>query len=497
MRNSYLAVPALLAALNTGCYENFGDTEKIATINGSTLFDSDLAADDSENLHVAARSSASLWHFKSTDDGATWTNQKIDTGDRPQYPIKPECRMHTDGYSGDLLVAYTEDNGSGGGRVAFAKSTDEGATWISHTSLRSGNAAKADLLITSRGTFTGNAIVVVWREFNGDTWEIRARHSTDGGSSWTASVQASYGRGERALGLGYTPDLSRLVLLYALQPSSNRYQTEVRSKYSTDHGETWSGYYQIADYSKCYDILGGDLRQNGDDLVAVWATNYHLRTSSSTNGSSWGAPEAISSGWNNRENLRMVFPEGLPAVLSYETNEDIYYRENDGGSWVASRRLNNYVDSAHGYGGMIEVNGRLHAVWLDDRWNGYGDPELAWADAAPTPESDEFSVSFSQSTTFPFTSRGADVGFDVVAGNWSGDADSKDVWVEAVGDDGLERTIFTQLNQALEDEEEVTLPVSLRVPGGTPREGYTVTAYIGANRIGAYRDSDSFYVIVD
>lgn len=466
-------------AIASGCYENFRDAEKIVTINNTTLYDSDIIADPSGNLHAVSRSSGALWYFKSTNEGASWSNAKIDEGNRPNHPVAPECRLHVDAYLDDIYVIYTEDNGDDGGRVNFRKSTDAGESWEESVVLRSGTAPKSDLQITSRGTFGGNTIVVAWREFNVDDWEARVRTSTDGGASFSSSVQASSGGHHRLLGLRYSADYSRVVLLYALAPSGNRYQTEIRSKYSSNGGLSWSGYTVIDQYGKQYDNLGGALELSAEDLVAFWSTNYHLGMSTSATGSSWSAAELISTGWNNRENLRAVFPEGLSGVLSYEANEDIYYRENDGTEWGDSRRLNNFVDGVSDYGGMTNENGELHAAWLDDRWSGFGDPELTWASAEATPTEGEFACSFSQSTTFPFVVRRETRTFDVVLGNWTSADESQDIWVEAVGENGLKKIIYSGTSELIPSQSEVTVSVSVTVPPRAPRQVYELTAYIG------------------
>lgn len=491
---------SLLAALmvgGSGCYENFRDGEKVTNYSGGHWLDSSIAADNDGNLHVLGRSTASLRHYRSEDSGATWDAMgSVDDSDSAPFHISPEVVTKFDPSTGNLYVAYTEAYASGGA-IVFRRSEDNGATWSAPETLRAGENPKSHLYLESRESVSDPEVVVVWKEFDDGEWRMLARGSEDEGNTWASSVKVAWGRGVTPLGLRYASNSGRVVALYGIHNSGDRYRTEIRSKYSSSVGASWSPWVQVneSDYGKMYDLQGGDLERNGDDLVAVWATQYHLSVAVSSDGLSWGSHESLATGWNNRKNLDLNFQDGLPAVLSYEANEDYYYRENDGTTWASSRRLNNFIDGVDQVGGLVADAGQLNALWIDSRWD--DGAELTWAMAAATPTTGEFSCSFSQGTTFPYTSRLEVISFEVNAGNWTDSDDVQDVWVLARGENGLEKVIYARTDVPLASETEQSVTVSLTVPPRAPRQSYELIASIGDYALESSIDQDQWQVIVE
>ena len=70
------------------------------------------------------------------------------------------------------------------------------------------------------------------------------------------------------------------------------------------------------------------------------------------------------------------------------------------------------------------------------------------------------------------------------------------MWVQAVGDASVNKTIYSNLNVALAPEEETVLSFNIRVPGGAPLQGYTLTAHIGDLGTNSL-DSDQFRTTVE
>ncbi len=482
-----------------GCYENFGPAKKIVSMVGGTWKGAGIVADEDRLLHVVARNNTYVKHYWSDDYGDSWHwGDVIDQTDCAYFSTSPEVELHADTYG--LYVVYSAYEGAESGKLCFSRSTDNGTTWSTPTRLRYGSNIKDQFRIESAGIVTNGTLVVAWREFTGETYEIRTKRSTDRGSTWESSLTAVEGHEIALLGLRYTGTYSRLCLLYGSHPGSDRYKAEIASKYSSDDGAAWGNRNQVnnTDYGKSYDILGGDLEKDPDgNLIAVWSTSTDLRAALSADGYNWTDHETIRSSDGQRTDVNLVYVEGFPPVISYRLDRDIYYTEHDGDAWLDSRRLNNYVDSVINFGGLAANSGDLDAVWFDTRWNGNDLAQMATAHSDPSPAAENWGIDIIQSTTFPVAYRGEEVTYNVRIGNWTSERETGYVWVEAEGENGVS-VVLRQGVITLDSQYERTVHFSKTIPGSAPLQTYEVTAYVStAGYFTDPLDQDTFEVLIE
>jgi hypothetical protein len=137
--------------------------------------------------------------IRSTDGGATWTEQVLDTSARmapcsspgcPPYQYGTEASIGQDG-SGDLLVAYTAARKVRGVERVYVKTSDDhGVTWSDATPI---SPSHANAVFPQATGGPGDMFAVAWadnrnggRRFN--TWE---RDTHDDGATWSPDAQIS------------------------------------------------------------------------------------------------------------------------------------------------------------------------------------------------------------------------------------------------------------------------------------------------------------------
>jgi hypothetical protein len=145
--------------------------------------------------------------FISKDHGATWTNVLVDT-----VPIGEPCTaagctsdfyLGHSGVSSDAngVLTYVYDGATvdqGPQRIWVKRSTNDGLTWGSRTSLSVAGEEATSPAVEA----TGNGDIRVWymqtTNDNTDVWNVYFRNSTNGGTTWNAPVRISDATGGAA-----------------------------------------------------------------------------------------------------------------------------------------------------------------------------------------------------------------------------------------------------------------------------------------------------------
>ena len=226
----------------------------------SGISDPAIAWDNAGNCYLVALpfpsttspySTLGIAVYKSSDGGRTWSPPNFihqSTGDDKQWATgdrNPRSR-----YFGNVYVAW--DDGS---KLAFARTTDQGATWRGFGSQAVGAPLAFDSFAPAVTVADAGAVYVFW--IAGNT--IKFVKSTDGGNSFSAPQIAASGLTTLTAGLGTSGGFPKfpgtkfrvLTLPAACTGSGNNvvvawadYREGVSRIYyrrSTDGGSTWQG----------------------------------------------------------------------------------------------------------------------------------------------------------------------------------------------------------------------------------------------------------------
>ncbi|CAB3714509.1 sialidase family protein [Paraburkholderia rhynchosiae] len=166
------------------------------------------------NLHTAAFRGPSMFS-KTVDGGLTWSSPSVivNVPSRQQTIGNQIVVNSQDGTLYDFFNLITPPFSKAAGKVAFIKSTDDGATWtkpqiiaglqtVSVTDPNTGEPVRTGDIIPEPAIdpATGQ-LYVVWQDsrFNGGQYdEIALSTSTDGGRTWSAPVRVNTPSGRPA-----------------------------------------------------------------------------------------------------------------------------------------------------------------------------------------------------------------------------------------------------------------------------------------------------------
>ncbi|HUG35249.1 MAG TPA: sialidase family protein [Anaerolineales bacterium] len=151
-----------------------------------------------------ATGNVNLYVSKSTNGGATWSNNVIDISSSP-----PQCPEFLCGWAflGAQAVMASDDNGvlyllwnagsspTGPERIYFSKSTNGGNTWLPKVDVSTAPAGTHHAFPAIAAIGNGD-VRISWmdaRAANGglDRWNVYYRSSTNGGSTWSSEVDIS------------------------------------------------------------------------------------------------------------------------------------------------------------------------------------------------------------------------------------------------------------------------------------------------------------------
>ncbi|MEP7200299.1 MAG: sialidase family protein [Chloroflexota bacterium] len=147
-----------------------------------------------------AKGAVNLFVGKSSDSGATWTNQVIDVSGAP-----PDCSAYQCGwaYLGAQMTMASDATGTlytlwnansvdkNPNRIYFAKSTNAGATWSAKQDVSTAPAGIGHAFPAIVAGAAGD-VHISWMDARvGLLWNTYYRSSTDGGATWSSETDLS------------------------------------------------------------------------------------------------------------------------------------------------------------------------------------------------------------------------------------------------------------------------------------------------------------------
>ncbi len=324
------------------------------------------------NFYFAALAGGDLRIWKSTDDCTTFTAiGLIHDGSSDDKELMAVDNDPSSPYYGRLHVVWT--NFGTDGRIYATYSDDAGATWSTPKAVSSSSSVQGAWPTVA----PGGDVFVGWVRFGSSTIDIRVARSTDGGDTWAlvtdpaagkaspehSSATSNCGRAALNGNIRYLPSPQvvagpdgALHVVYSYDPDgAGSDVVDVFYRRSTDNGATWGPEVRINDDATTTDQFFPSL--------SVGETNQ------------------VSVAWYDRRNDS---PDNLLV--------DYYQRMSfDGGvTWdQASVRLSDvaspiYLDGDlatcyHGdYDTQVQTSTHVVAQWADDRnlQDGHNDPDV-------------------------------------------------------------------------------------------------------------------------
>lgn len=136
---------------------------------------------------------------RSTDGGASWTQNIVDTSQQQPACAVPQCGVDFFAPSasldidaaGAILLAYSANSASGANKTLYVRTSTNGTTWSARTDI-SVNTGDNGFPSVEAGTSAGD-FRVAWQDSrNGPTgWNTWYRRSTDGGGTWGSQIKLS------------------------------------------------------------------------------------------------------------------------------------------------------------------------------------------------------------------------------------------------------------------------------------------------------------------
>ncbi len=220
------------------------------------------------NLHTAAFRGPSMFS-KTVDGGLAWSSPSVivNVPSRQQTIGNQIVVNAQDGTLYDFFDLINPPFSKAAGKVAFIKSTDDGATWtephviaglqtVPVTDPNTGEPVRTGDIIPEPAidSATGQ-LYVVWQDsrFNGGQYdEIALSTSTDGGQSWSAPVRVNTPKGRPAFNPGVRVNSAGTVAVTyydfrtLLAGNTSTLPTDYWQTTSTDGGKNFSSELHLA-----------------------------------------------------------------------------------------------------------------------------------------------------------------------------------------------------------------------------------------------------------
>ena len=297
----------------------------------------------------------------STDGGVSWGSDQLIEDNAGNDGLYPQVAI-----SGNNVVAVWRKIDGDNNRIYANHSADGGATW------------GADQLIEDNagGNFpqvaiSGNKVVAVWQQYDGSGYRICANHSTDGGATWSADQLIENNAGIEGNATPQVVISGNKVVAVWRQYDGNNYR--IYANYSADGGATW-GADQFIEDNAGSDGSPPQVAISGNNVVAVWrqisGINYSIYANHSTDGgATWNADQLIEDNAGIEGNATpQVAISGNNVVAVWRQNDLDYgiisadYSADGGATWGIDQLLNNANHSASSPQVAISGN-NVVAVW--------------------------------------------------------------------------------------------------------------------------------------
>lgn len=246
--------------------------------------------------------------------------------------------------------------------IRYARSLDEGQTWLGDTVLSHAPGAADYPAIAAEGAF----VHVVWQ----NAWnEIYYTRSEDSGSTWTEEQRLTFDA-DSSLYPSIAVSDSVVHLVWQDFRDGNM---EVYYKRSTDNGTTWS-----ADTNLSGTVLRSSfpaVRSQGSDVYIVWVEGTQIYYKHSGNkGQSWDKNASIEDDPKNSEHPAIaVNGSNIHVAWTDDRNDpwnnhEIYYKHSldAGTTWSPDQRLTDAAGhSRTPY--MVTSDSAVYLAWYDFR----------------------------------------------------------------------------------------------------------------------------------
>jgi hypothetical protein len=166
-----------------------------------------------------------IYYKRSTDGGTTWGGDFRFTNDTAasQYPSVA--------VAGDTVHVVWDDRRAGNYEIYHKRSTDGGATWGSDNRLTNDAATSSYSSVAA----AGDAVHVVWSDLRDGHWEVYYKHSTDGGTTWSADLRLT----NDAAASTYPSVAAAGPVVHVVWWDGRDGNEEIYDKRSTDGGAAW------------------------------------------------------------------------------------------------------------------------------------------------------------------------------------------------------------------------------------------------------------------
>jgi hypothetical protein len=174
-----------------------------------------------------------IFYSNSSDGGFTWSTP-VNASNTAGNSVEPAIAVD----AGTIYLAWADDT-PGNREVLYSKSIDGGGTWSAsvNVSNNSGVSQFPSIAIDS-----SNNLHVVWMDNTPGNMEIFYSNSTDGGTTWSAAVNASNSTGESSIPVISIGAGTIYLAWYDDTPANS----EIFYSKSTDGGATWSAVVNIS-----------------------------------------------------------------------------------------------------------------------------------------------------------------------------------------------------------------------------------------------------------
>jgi hypothetical protein len=240
---------------------------------------------------------------RSTNNGATWSSDTSIAGycTDSGYLVS----FHALAVSGSRIFVFLEDEeGDYGGRDIFVKrSTDNGKTWKARVNL-SNNAGDSRW---NHVALEGSNVYVIWTQLNvAETLsDVYLRRSTDGGSTWKTTKNISNNAGWSENGQVAVSGSS----VYLTWEDATDGDVEILFKRSTDGGTTLKPVVNISNNGGA--STGPRIMTIATNIFIVWTdsspgNNDVLHRRSTDNGATWKTKQNLSNNAGGSESPQIV-----------------------------------------------------------------------------------------------------------------------------------------------------------------------------------------------
>lgn len=333
-----------------------------------------LSVDSSGNIIVVWNGSYAGNHIvqssSSTDGGETWSTP-TDIYSAGGTPYSPKISVDP---LGTAYAIWHHWNGSNE-VVQTASSTDLGLTWSAPVDLSAPGGDSDDPQIS---VDSGGSAIAVWKRFDGYRMIVQSRSSSDGGLTWSNSVDLSPAGGSAGSPqISVDADGTAHAIWYQWTGGIDI----VQSAASTDGGVTWSTPMDLSDDEGLFTSPQISVNPEGT-AIAVWVhfdgvNTFTFQSSTSTDGGvNWSTPVNLTAvdGYAGNPEIAVNAEGTAVAVWArlYGLNTFVVqssWSGDRGVTWSTPVDLSGADNTAGSPQISIDVQGNAIAVWVHSDGN--------------------------------------------------------------------------------------------------------------------------------